>query len=188
MAPDCVRSMRYEILSSVAAQAEGSRPEMKAFSSLILPLLVLVAACSEQTSSLRYVTSDGHTFKVKAPVEWIKDDSGHMLTISSPEHRAVLLANVYVKEDTSFKDFADARYALIPDYFDETTGRYRVQDTIVKEYQGVSPHSGNQIYHAVSVKQIEDQFATVSIMTSENDYQKNRSLYEEIFQSVTLIK
>lgn len=135
---------------------------------------------------MRQVFSPDGAFSIMAPTTWVA--AVDKFAVTAPNNGPSLGGVSYrIDRRPSLKEFSDAWFDGVnkmgvykqdgeEHFFENNSGVFR-------EYEGVWPGDTFVTYNVVAYRNVGKIYACVSLVTSKNDYIKNRSFYEKMLST-----
>ena len=155
---------------------------MKKFLAALLSALGFGAKSAE----MRKVSAPDGAFSIMAPTTWAM--AVDKFEVTAPNNGPSLGGIAFrIDRRPNLKDFSDKWFEGVNKMgIYKAVGEERSLENnggIIREYEGVWPGDTFVTYNVVAYRNAGNTYACVQLVTSKNDYNKNRSLYEKMLST-----
>ncbi len=126
----------------------------------------------------------GRGFSVKVPVEWKKHKRSKFFSVSSPSGKIAITATAYRSKKGMLGAFSKLRFSAVHKLYKPTTHVYKIQNGLVREYEGTWPGTKNPVYYTVAALSVGELYISMTFVTNRSDFTRNKKMYIEILESV----
>ena len=141
---------------------------------------------TKAVAEMRRVFAPDGAFSIMAPTTWV--EAVDKFSVTAPNNGPNLGGIAFrINRRSSLKEFSDAWFKGVNKMgiykqvgedrsFENSSGIFR-------EYEGVWPGDTFVTYNVVAYRNVGNIYACVQLITSKNDYIKNRSFYEKMLST-----
>lgn len=179
-----VISNERELRTSIQNKSGSLMPKIF---SLLLAFFGMNAQPAEEVIEMRQRFGPENTFSIMAPSNWV-DGQGDRFSVNAPNNGPSLGGNaVRIPSRPEFKEYADARIRGVTEMgIYKQVGDERSltpEGGVIREYEGIWPGDDFVTYYVVACQNAEDIYAAVALVTTKDDFTKNRVFYETMLST-----
>lgn len=157
----------------------------------LLAVFGLANAGAETAVDMQKRFGPSQTFSLMVPSQWTSGLTEGRFVYGAPDNGPSLQGTAWrIVRQPPLKEFSDIRYegVLRMGIYKQVGEEQALAQTggVLREYEGVWPGETHVTYYVVACANAGDVYAAIALVTTKDDYNANRPLYEKILATLSV--